>query len=239
MAESNARPPATARTILVVAAGLIAVACVGIALWLLLADDGEENHTAGEPVHSVSDTPVGAPTTAPATSPAATPTASPAETAIPPSTTPPGATPGGTRTPAVPADGRVDTRTISFAEARGLPKVFAVAESAAQDADVLAGVFAGSPNKRPAEPTPATDFVRNVVVTVTVDAGCLDPEGARLFATGNRLRLDVRLPDRSPPPECLAPYIRLARFEVPRASLPQRPVLDGKSPSTPDANSRP
>ncbi|GCD92732.1 hypothetical protein [Embleya hyalina] len=239
MAESNARPPATTRTILVVAAGLIAVACVGIALWFLFADDGEEKHTVGEPIRSVSDTPVGASGTAPAGSPAATPAVSPAETAILPGTTPPGAEPTGTRTPAVPAGGRVDTRTISFAEARGLPKVFAVAESAAQDADVLAGVFAGSPNKRPAEPTPATDFARNVVVTATVDAGCLDPEGARLFATGNRLRLDVRLPDRSPPPECLAPYVRLARFEVPRASLPQRPVLDGRSPATPNTNSRP
>ncbi|MFI1582509.1 hypothetical protein [Embleya sp. NPDC020630] len=239
MAESNARPPARIRTILVIAAGLIAVACIGVALWVVFTDDGEEKNATGEPTRSVSDTPVGAPGTAPVTSPAATPAASPAETAIPPGTTPPRATPTGIRTPAVPADGRVDTRTISFAEARGLPKVFAIAESAAQDADVLAGVFAGSPNKRPAETTPATDFARNVVVTVTVDAGCLDPEGARLFATGNRLRLDVRLPDRSPPPECLAPYIRLARFEVPRAWLPQHPVLDGKSPATPNADSRP
>ncbi|MGW1990314.1 hypothetical protein [Embleya sp. NPDC001921] len=234
MAESNARPPAT-RTIIVVTAALIAAACVGIALWLLLAGDDDDNPTAGEPIRTASDTPVTASVTTPVPAPSAGSTGTP----VTPSTTPPGTTPPGTRPPATPSTGRLDTRTISFTDARGLPKVFAIAESATQDADVLAGLFAGAPAKRPSEPAPATDFARNVVISVTIEAGCLDPEGARLYANGNRLRLDVRFPDRNTPPECLAPYIRLARFEVPRASVPSRPVLDGTTPAMPAANTRP
>lgn len=234
MAESNARPPAT-RTILVVAATLIAATCLGIGLWLLLAGD-DDKPTAGEPIRTASDTPV----TASVGTPVASPSAGSTGTPVTPSTTPPpGTTSPGTRPPATPIDGRLDTRTISFADARGLPKVFAIAESASQDADVLAGLFAGAPTKRPTEPVPATDFAHNVVISVTVDAGCLDPEGARLYANGNRLRLDVRFPDRNTPPECLAPYIRLARFEVPRASVPSRPVLDGRTPAIPPANTPP
>ncbi|WP_331773664.1 hypothetical protein OG948_40395 (plasmid) [Embleya sp. NBC_00888] len=233
MAESNARPPAT-RTIIVVAASLIAAACLGIGLWLLLAGDDDDNPTAGEPIRTASDTPV----TASVGTPVASPSAGSTGTPVTPSATPPGTTSPGTRPPATPTDGRLDTRTISFADARGLPKVFAIAESATQDADVLAGLFTGAPTKRPAEPVPATDFAHNVVISVTIDAGCLDPEGARLYANGNRLRLDVRFPDRNTPPECLAPYIRLARFEVPRASVPNRPVLDGRTPAIPPANTR-
>ncbi|MFF7249718.1 hypothetical protein ACFZBU_38130 [Embleya sp. NPDC008237] len=233
MAESNERPP-TARTTYVVIAALIAAVCIGVGLWFLLARGDDDEPTAGEPIRTASETPITPPVTTPVvptvTPPAATPTGMP---------TTPNTTPPGTGAPASPTDGRLDTRTVSFADARGLPKVFAVAESAKQDADVLAGVFAGNPTKRPAEPAPATDFARNVVVTVTVDAGCLDPEGARLYAHGSRLTLDVRLPDRSAPPECLAPYTRLARFEVPRTSMPPRPVLDGSPPAIPTANPRP
>ncbi|MYS84727.1 hypothetical protein [Embleya scabrispora] len=233
MAESNARPPAT-RTIRVVTAALIAAVCIAVGLWLLLTRGDDDKPAAGGPIRTASDIPVTAPVTASLTSPAA-----PAGTPVTPGATPSSTTPPGTRSPTIPADGRLDTRTISFTDARGLPKVFAVAESAAQDANVLAGVFAGNPSKRPPEPTPATDFAHNVVVSVTVEAGCLDPEGARLYADRNRLRLDVRLPDRKAPPECLAPYIRLARFEVPRTSMPNRPVLDGRTPGMPTADTRP
>ncbi|MEU0934263.1 hypothetical protein [Embleya sp. NPDC005971] len=232
MAESNARPPA-ARTTYVVTAALIAAVCIGIALWFLFADGDDDKPEAGASIPTVSDTPVTAPVTPPTatspTSPTVTPAGTPATTTTAPSRT---------AAPATPADGRLDTRTVSFADARGLPKVFAVAESATQDANVLAAVFAGNPSKRPGEPVPTTDFARNVVVTVTVEAGCLDPEGARLYANGNRLRLDVRLPDRSAPPECIAPYTRLARFEVPRTSMPKAPLLNGTPPATPPANAR-
>ncbi|MYW03582.1 hypothetical protein GT354_35965, partial [Streptomyces sp. SID3343] len=161
---------------------------------------------------------------------ATTPTTPPPTDPKPPSQSP-------SRTPGTPpAPGRIDLRTISFAEDRGRAPVFSVSTSGPEDEALLAALYGSSPDRRPQEPSPATDFTRNVVVTLSVEGGCLDPTGARLYVDGQVLKPDVDFPNRTRPPECLAPYQRLARFEVPRNRLPEHPVLAGQPPKSPTQN---
>jgi hypothetical protein len=66
-----------------------------------------------------------------------------------------------------------------------------------------------------------TDFSRRVLVGWTATTGCSAATAATLTVSGNRLQVRVSQP--KPPPECVAAFRATAVFEVPRERIPARP----------------
>jgi hypothetical protein len=69
----------------------------------------------------------------------------------------------------------------------------------------------------------STDFARSVLVAWTRVTGCSAARSATLEVAGDRLELRVVQP--APPPECFAPFRVTVVFEVPRERVPDRPVF--------------
>ncbi|MFI1095269.1 hypothetical protein [Streptomyces sp. NPDC020917] len=85
----------------------------------------------------------------------------------------------------------------------------------AQDAGAARAIEAGAR---------ATDFSRAVLVAWTQVTGCSAATSAALEVSGDRLELRVDQP--APPPECFAPQRVTVVFEVPKDRMPGRPVFD-------------
>lgn len=66
-----------------------------------------------------------------------------------------------------------------------------------------------------------TDFGRQVLVGWTAATGCSAATGAALRVSGNRLELRVGQPE--PLPECVAPFRVSVVFRVDRELMPERP----------------
>ncbi|MFG1805990.1 hypothetical protein [Streptomyces sp. NPDC049040] len=69
----------------------------------------------------------------------------------------------------------------------------------------------------------STDFTRRLLVGWTTTTGCSAATGAALAVSGNRLELRVSQPE--PPPECLVAFRMSVVFQVARERIPAQPVF--------------
>jgi hypothetical protein len=69
----------------------------------------------------------------------------------------------------------------------------------------------------------STDFTRQVLVGWTATTGCSMATAAALAVSGDRLELRVSQPE--PPPECFVAYRVSVVFQVARERMPARPVF--------------
>ena len=83
---------------------------------------------------------------------------------------------------------------------------------AAADPGAAADIVAGGQD---------TDFSRRVLVGWTRTSGCSAATAARLTVSGSRLEMRVSQP--KPPPECLAAFRMTVVFDVPKERIPARP----------------
>lgn len=68
-----------------------------------------------------------------------------------------------------------------------------------------------------------TDFSQRVMVGWTATTGCSAATTATLTVSGHRLQVRVSQPE--PPPECLVAFRMTAVFDVPRERIPAQPEL--------------
>jgi hypothetical protein len=73
------------------------------------------------------------------------------------------------------------------------------------------------------EAVDGTDFSRQVLVGWTTTTGCSAATEARLVVVGQRLELRVSQP--KPAPECLVPVRLSVLFRLPREQMPSHPVF--------------